>query len=114
MDSDETRFLQGCIFRQATTIGRQTEELRRLRSIVYMLKPSADIRIGTGLLDINGEELKEGDKCRFVSGPYSRKPFKDMIAEVVWNHKGMWSLKWSDGINNYWIENPEKLQIIKD
>lgn len=62
---------------------------------------------GTGLIGYDGIELREGDPVEFTEGPY-----KGTRAEVVWNPKGMWSLKYPDGINPYWISNPERLRII--
>ena len=33
-------------------------------------------------------------------------------AVIAWNPKGMWSLKFGNAINPYWISNPERLRVI--
>ncbi len=56
--------------------------------------------------DKNGKEIYHRDNVKFYfKGEY-------VTCEVVWNIKGLWSLKWSNGyINNHPL-NPEKYEVV--
>lgn len=59
------------------------------------------IEIGTptGLCDVDGMEIRLGDKLKAIKGPWTIKPFDKLTVEVIY-HSGFFCFLWSDKYRN--------------